>query len=117
MVFLTIFYSPIYNPAIFYCHRFSLCLAGDNTKFIDFNTHCCPKIRLCGWQNANHFTLVYRKVRFMLNNQSFEIARDRLLPSFKRLHAYLSFYWEFLATSLPISSLRRFLEQFCEMVR
>ena len=32
--------------------------AGDNIKFTDFNTHCCPKIRLCGWQKASHFTLV-----------------------------------------------------------
>ena len=34
-------------------------IAGDNTKFTDFNTHCCPKIRLCGWQKASHFTLVF----------------------------------------------------------
>ena len=52
----------IYNPAIFYYHRTSLCLVGDNTKFTDFNTHCCPKIRLCGWQNASHFTLVGSRV-------------------------------------------------------
>ena len=26
--------------------------------FTDFNTHCCPKIRLCGWQKASHYTLV-----------------------------------------------------------
>ena len=43
---------------IFYCHRTSLCLVGDNTKFTDFNTHCCPKIRLRGWQKASHFTPV-----------------------------------------------------------
>ena len=31
---------------------------GDNTEFTDFNTQCCPKIRLCGWVKANHVTLV-----------------------------------------------------------
>ena len=33
--------------------------AGDNTEFTDFNTQCCPKIRLCGWVKVNHFTLVF----------------------------------------------------------
>ena len=27
-------------------------------QFTDFNTHYCPKIRLCGWQKASHCTLV-----------------------------------------------------------
>ena len=27
-------------------------------RFTDFNTHCCPKIRLRGWQKASHCTLV-----------------------------------------------------------
>ena len=39
--------------------------AGDNIKFTDFNTHCSPKIRLCGWQKASHFTLVLSKFHNM----------------------------------------------------
>ena len=27
-------------------------------QFTDFNTHCCPKIRLRGWQKASRCTLV-----------------------------------------------------------
>ena len=27
-------------------------------QFTDFNIHCCPKIRLRGWQKASHCTLV-----------------------------------------------------------
>ena len=32
--------------------------AGDNTEFTDFNTQCCPKIRLRCGQKASHCTLV-----------------------------------------------------------
>ena len=28
-------------------------------QFTDFNTQSCPKIRLCGWVKANHWTLVF----------------------------------------------------------
>ena len=27
-------------------------------QFTDFNTHCCPKIRLRGWEKASHCTFV-----------------------------------------------------------
>ena len=63
----------------FYCHRTSLCFAGDNTKFTDFNTHCCPKIRLCGWQNASHFTLVYLVVSLTVHNLVLQIHSQALL--------------------------------------
>ena len=56
MVFLTTFYKYIIQQ--YFTVTVPHCVAGDNTKFINFNTHCCPKIRLCGWHSANHFTLV-----------------------------------------------------------
>ena len=47
--------------------------AGDNIKFTDFNTHCCPKIRLCGWQKASHFTLVFINDIVLLEKRQSEI--------------------------------------------
>ena len=51
--------------------------AGDNmAEFTDFNTQCCPKIRLCGWQKASHCTLVIlvrvlrKPIRVMLKKKS-----------------------------------------------
>ena len=40
---------------------------GDNTEFTDYNTQCCPKIRLRGWVKASHCTLVINCIQYITN--------------------------------------------------
>ena len=81
MVFLTIFYKYIIQQYFTVTAPHSV-LAGDNTKFTDFNTHCCPKILLRGWQKASHFTLVFSWLRFFfLNPKSFDNGQSELIEN------------------------------------
>ena len=48
-------FKPFTSHHYKYPSRMRFPNAGDNmAEFTDFNTQCCPKIRLCGWQKASH---------------------------------------------------------------
>ena len=36
----------------------AVCKVGENRRLYRYNTQCCPKIGLCGWQKASNCTLV-----------------------------------------------------------